>query len=94
MDTNLSRGTKERDPLLRQRRSPNNMSRDYESIESPAQPPILSYGNENDEAPPLLEIPEETYAIRKAALQVLKPLNKTWVRIYTMPGIPVHFCGL
>jgi hypothetical protein len=29
---------------------------------------------------PLLEIPEEIYAVRKAALQVLKPLNKTWVR--------------
>jgi hypothetical protein len=27
-----------------------------------------------------LEIPEEIYAVRKAALQVLKPLNKTWVR--------------
>lgn len=34
---------------------------------------------QNDE-PPLLEIPEEIYAVRKAALQVLKPLNKTWVR--------------
>lgn len=31
------------------------------------------------EQPPLLEIPEEIYAVRKAALQVLKPLNKTWV---------------
>lgn len=30
--------------------------------------------------PPLLEIPEEIYAIRKAALQVFKPLTKTWVR--------------
>jgi hypothetical protein len=29
--------------------------------------------------PPLLEIPEEIYAVRKAALQVLKPLTKTWV---------------
>jgi len=32
------------------------------------------------EQPPLLEIPEEIYAVRKAALQVLKPLTKTWVR--------------
>jgi hypothetical protein len=31
------------------------------------------------ELPPLLEIPEEIYAVRKAALQVLKPLTKTWV---------------
>lgn len=29
---------------------------------------------------PLLEIPEEIYAVRKSALQVLKPLTKTWVR--------------
>jgi hypothetical protein len=34
----------------------------------------------DSEQPPLLEIPEEVYAVRKAALQVLKPLNKTWVR--------------
>jgi hypothetical protein len=30
--------------------------------------------------PPLLEIPEEIYGVRKSALQVLKPLTKTWVR--------------
>lgn len=35
--------------------------------------------NTAGETPPLLEIPEEIYAVRKAALQVLKPLNKTWV---------------
>lgn len=29
--------------------------------------------------PPLVEIPEEIYAVRKAALQVLKPLTRTWV---------------
>jgi hypothetical protein len=33
----------------------------------------------NNIHPPLLEIPEEIYAVRKAALQVLKPLTKTWV---------------
>ena len=33
------------------------------------------------EHPPLLEIPEEVYGVRKAALAVLKPLTKTWVRI-------------
>jgi hypothetical protein len=30
--------------------------------------------------PPLLEIPEEIYQVRKAALRVLKPLTRTWVR--------------
>jgi hypothetical protein len=35
------------------------------------------------ELPPLLEIPEEIYAVRKAALQVLKPLTKTWVSYAT-----------
>jgi hypothetical protein len=29
---------------------------------------------------PLLEIPEEVYRVRRAALQVLKPLTRTWVR--------------
>jgi len=29
--------------------------------------------------PPLLEIPEEVYAVRKAALQVLKPLISSWL---------------
>jgi hypothetical protein len=32
------------------------------------------------ELPPLVEIPEEIYAVRKAALRVLKPLTRTWVR--------------
>jgi hypothetical protein len=32
------------------------------------------------DSPPLLEIPEEIYAVRKAALRVLKPLTRTWVR--------------
>lgn len=30
--------------------------------------------------PPLLEIPEEIYAVRKSALQVMKPLIGSWVR--------------
>jgi len=30
--------------------------------------------------PPVLEIPEEIYTVRKAALKVLKPLTRTWVR--------------
>mmetsp|Transcript_5351 Transcript_5351/g.7472 ORF Transcript_5351/g.7472 Transcript_5351/m.7472 type:complete len:553 (-) Transcript_5351:297-1955(-) len=32
-----------------------------------------------DSAPPLLEIPEEVYAVRKAALQVMKPLTSSWL---------------
>jgi hypothetical protein len=41
------------------------------------------YGdNAAPEHPPLLEIPEEVYGVRKAALQVLKPLTKTWVSGY------------
>ena len=35
--------------------------------------------------PPLLEIPEEIYAVRKAALQVYKPLTKTWVSAVKQP---------
>jgi hypothetical protein len=42
-------------------------------------PDTRSVGSADSEQPPLLEIPEEVYAVRKAALQVLKPLNKTWV---------------
>ena len=34
---------------------------------------------DSNSQPPLLEIPEETYAVRKAALRVMKPLTKTWV---------------
>ena len=37
-------------------------------------------GGVGGDHPPLLEIPEEIYAVRKAALRVLKPLTKTWVR--------------
>jgi hypothetical protein len=41
--------------------------------------------------PPLLEIPEEVYGVRKAALQVLKPLTKTWVSGYkAVKFIPTH----
>lgn len=34
--------------------------------------------------PPLIEIPEEIYAVRKAALQVLKPLTRTWVSLIAL----------
>jgi len=38
-------------------------------------------GSQYSQTPsPILEIPEEIYTVRKAALQVLKPLTKTWVR--------------
>lgn len=39
------------------------------------------YKSESDdgENPPLLEIPEQIYGVRVAALKVLKPLTKTWV---------------
>lgn len=36
-------------------------------------------GSGNGDRPPLLEIPEEIYGVRKSALQVLKPLTRTWV---------------
>lgn len=51
----------------------------YQSIEQPLV-----------DGPPLLEIPEEIYAVRKAALQVLKPLNKTWVRATVRPSVIVR----
>ncbi|GKY96863.1 hypothetical protein MPSEU_000645400 [Mayamaea pseudoterrestris] len=40
---------------------------------------------------PILEIPEEIYAIRKAALQVLKPLTKTWIVISVGFSLTVLF---
>jgi hypothetical protein len=43
---------------------------------NPAQETQQQRGGEH---PPLLEIPEEIYAVRKAALQVLKPLTSSWV---------------
>jgi hypothetical protein len=47
----------------------------------PYRPPPSDHSSQqplNDE-PPLLEIPEEIYAVRKAALQVMKPLIGSWV---------------
>ena len=41
----------------------------------------------SDEEQPQTEIPEEIYAVRKAALKVMKPLTKTWVSImYAVPS--------
>jgi hypothetical protein len=39
-------------------------------------------GEGSGNASPLLEIPEEIYRVRRAALQVLKPLTRTWVSRY------------
>lgn len=41
--------------------------------------------------PPLLEIPEEVYAVRKSALQVLKPLTRTWVVVTVGFSLTVLF---
>lgn len=43
---------------------------------------------DSNSQPPLLEIPEEIYAVRKAALKVMKPLTKTWVRVFFLLKIP------
>jgi hypothetical protein len=58
----------------------------YQSIEpehgpqqDPRQEPQLYRQPQDEETPPMLEIPEEIYAVRKAALKVMKPLNNTWV---------------
>jgi hypothetical protein len=43
-------------------------------------PGVSSGGEGSGNSSPLLEIPEEVYRVRRAALQVLKPLTRTWVR--------------
>lgn len=58
-------------------RQPLQQEDDEENYYTEAQSADLSA--ESGSQPPLLEIPEEIYAVRKAALQVLKPLTKTWV---------------
>jgi len=40
-----------------------------------------SGGEGSGNSAPLLEIPEEIYRVRRAALQVLKPLTRTWVSV-------------
>ena len=42
----------------------------------------VARGSGSGEHPPLLEIPEEIYSVRKSALTVLKPLTRTWVSRY------------
>lgn len=65
------------------------ISRDYERMNTPMTPP--SVGANGDQRPPLLEIPEEIYAIRKSALQVLKPLTRTWVVVTVGFALTVLF---
>jgi len=40
---------------------------------------VSSGGEGSGNSTPLLEIPEEVYRVRRAALQVLKPLTRTWL---------------
>jgi len=40
---------------------------------------LLGDESANGEPPPLLEVPEEIYAVRKAALTVLQPLTHAWL---------------
>jgi len=47
----------------------------------------VARGSGSGEHPPLLEIPEEIYSVRKSALTVLKPLTRTWVSRYCS-GMP------
>ena len=44
----------------------------------------VARGSGSGEHPPLLEIPEEIYSVRKSALTVLKPLTRTWVSGYLL----------
>jgi len=46
---------------------------------SPFQHSLQAPPRHSEAHPPLLEIPEEVYAVRKAALQVLKPLTSSWL---------------
>jgi len=50
-----------------------------------------SIANNDQQHPPLLEIPEEIYAVRKSALRVLKPLTRTWVVITVGFSLSVLF---
>lgn len=52
---------------------------------------VRSVGSGSQGQPPLLEIPEEIYAVRKAALKVLKPLTKTWIVISVGFSLTVLF---
>ena len=47
---------------------------------------------DDDGEPPLLEIPEEIYAVRKSALQVMKPLIGSWVSALKPFILLINFC--
>ena len=56
-----------------------------------------SAGEGSGNSAPLLEIPEEIYRVRRAALQVLKPLTRTWVSFpprYIFPYTPFGLSSL
>ena len=57
-------------------------SRSVHSLRRPHQAPE-TVGDGSGNSTQLLEIPEEIYRVRRAALQVLKPLTRTWVRYYS-----------
>jgi hypothetical protein len=65
-------------PYVKQEADLLNMGR-YQRSARPPQDDSRSV--DSNSQPPLLEIPEEIYAVRKAALKVMKPLTKTWVRV-------------
>lgn len=65
-------------PYVKQEADLLNMGR-YQRSARPPQDDSRSL--DSNSQPPLLEIPEEIYAVRKAALKVMKPLTKTWVRV-------------
>jgi len=86
-------GDDEEDRTLRGRASMPSSSQSASRESSASRPHRNSYSYRDDHSlgsstdgpsvqnRPMLEIPEEIYAVRKAALQVLKPLTKTWVCI-------------
>jgi hypothetical protein len=65
-------------PYVKQEADLLNMGR-YQRSARPPQDDSRSL--DSNSQPPLLEIPEEIYAVRKAALKVMKPLTKTWVGV-------------
>jgi hypothetical protein len=63
--------------------SPERQNRKASSIYK-TNPALDSQSRRGGGHPPLLEIPEEVYAVRKAALQVLKPLTSSWVSVISL----------
>lgn len=96
-------GDDEEDRTLRGRASMPSSSQSASRESSASRPHRNSYSYRDDHSlgsstdgpsvqnRPMLEIPEEIYAVRKAALQVLKPLTKTWVVISVGFALTVLF---